>query len=162
MLLNSLIKKPLLPIGILLMVLLLFHLNKKGLLFGSKDRYNPTSCRSVLVMLNKRIPGHWSTKCSKNNLEVVINSELTVKNPENLKRVLYRTLANSLKFIASNSLEESLERTYYVTVKLQHSKLKIIALTEGKDISKLKHMNNPEMIADHLKATVKVQESTKK
>ena len=95
-------------------------------------------------------------------MAITIRSQQQVKNSSSLTRSLYRELANSLQFIASNALNESLERTLIVRVHLIHPMLEINAITEGKDLARLATIRRPEFIAQHLKATVQVQQSSGK
>ncbi len=164
MIAKVLFKNPILMIGILMVTILLLTLNKKGMFFNRTELLKATSCNSVLVMLNKRTPETWTNKCRENNLEVNIESTLKpkqLKDPNTMKAVLYRELANNLIFISKNSLNESLERVLFVSVKINSQKMEINALTEGKYIAKLATMKNSKFISDHLKKTVKVKEIIK-
>ena len=95
-------------------------------------------------------------------MAITIRSQQQVKNSSSLPRSLYRELANSLQFIATNALNESLERTLIVRVHLIHPMLEINAITEGKDLARLATIRRPEFIAQHLKATVQIQQSSGK
>ena len=164
MILKTLIKNPIFIVGILLMTILLLTLDREGKLFSRNNLLKATSCNSVLVMLNNRKPKDWNTSCNDNNLLVSTQFKLPVKflgDNKKIKHILYRELANSLVFIARNSLNESLERVTFVHVKIDSEKLMIDALTEGKYISKLATITNETFIADHLKNTVKIKESIK-
>ncbi len=160
---KSLMKKPVLVIGIILFVLFLFDQKRRSYpLLG--NRILPTSCRAVVVKLEKRIPNNWQLECEKNNLAVTIESLVSMKDEANaalLKGVLYRDLANNLIFIAKNSPQETLERVFIVRIHQHHPKLIIDAVTEGKDISKFATLRDTQFISDHLKATVQVKESFK-
>ena len=54
-----------------------------------------------------------------------------------------------------------LEKVMFVRFRLDHPKLQIDAVTEGKYIIKLATIENPEHIMAHLKATVQVKETVK-
>lgn len=161
MFLKTLMKKPVLMVGILLMVIFLLDLNNRGKLFN-RDSLKPTSCRSVLVMLNKRIPATWKTKCKNNNLrvDISVNTSKNIKQ-KNLRAFIYRNLANNLIFIAKNSLNESLERVNFVHVHMDHKKMSVNALTEGKFICKFASITNKKFIAEHIQSTVQVKETIK-
>lgn len=121
----------------------------------------PTSCKAVRVKLDRRIPANWSSDCDGNNLMLVMNFAEPKDKPipeAELKTVLYKTLANNLKSVALNSPGDNLERTDIVSVRLIHPRLTINAVSEGKYVVKLATMNDPTMIAEHLKVTVQVQE----
>lgn len=157
-------KYPILMVGILLMALFLFQLRDKGLLESRRESMTASSCRAVGVMLNKRIPSNWSSTCKGNNLAISINfaiDDKSYKDVENLKAIMYRDLANNLILIAKNSPSDSLERTDIVSVKMNHSKFEINAITEGKFLIKLSTIKSKELIKEHLKATVQVKESKK-
>jgi len=161
---KSLIKYPVLIAGILLMTIFLFDLKKRGIFFSRADKLRATSCRSVLVMLDKRIPTTWSTECEKDNLAIEIKSSLDAtkfKDKKLLKPALYRELANNLIFIAKNSLNESLERVDLVRVHLEGPTLSINAVATGRDLARFATMKRPDFIAEHLKATVHVKETAK-
>lgn len=161
--LKTLTKYPILAIGILMMAIFIMDLNRRGLL--KRDNLIPTSCTAVRVKLDRRIPSNWKTQCNKNNLEININYPedkiSKVNSLEKLRPLLYRELANYLSLIAKNSPSDNLERTDIIVVKLKHSKLSINAVTEGKYIVKLLTIKDKKMLAEHLKVTVQVKESTK-
>lgn len=90
-------------------------------------------------------------------MTVTIHSQLDAEKYP-LPHALYRELANNLQFIARNSLNESLERTLIIRVHVIHSQMEINAITEGKDLAKLATLKRPEFIAEHLRATVQVQD----
>lgn len=163
MVLQHIFKKPILVIGLLFMTIFLLDLSRRGIIFN-RDKVNATSCRSALVMLNKRIPSNWHINCNKNNLEVVINENFEneeTMSEEILKAHGYRQLANHLIFISKNSLNESLARTFMITVKLESKRMIISAVSEGHFIARLATITKPEFIAEHLKNSVQVREKIK-
>jgi len=160
MLLKSIMKNPILVVGILMMSIFLMTLGRKEGLFN-RSALIPTSCRAVLVKLDRRIPANWSTSCDGNSLTITMNFAEPKDKPipeSDLRKTLFRTLANNLKSVALNSPSDNLERTDIVAVKLIHPRLTINAVSEGKYVVKLATMNDPAMIAEHLKVTVQVQE----
>ncbi len=156
-------KNPVLIIGILLMVIFLSTSGRK--LLSRKEALNPTSCKAVLVKLNRRIPKNWSTKCKGNNLTVIVKYKDLDKKVEadkqKLRKLLYRELANFLTHIAKNSPSDNLELTDIVRLKLDQKNLVINAVTEGKFIVKLSTLSETKNIKEHLRKTVKVQEVVK-
>lgn len=153
-------KNPVLVVGVILFIVFLFdQKNRNYPLFGGK--LIPSSCRAVVVKLEKRIPANWNLKCEENNLAVTINSNIQVNKFELIKPVLYRDLANNLIFIAQNSPQETLERVFIVRVHMEHPLLEIDAISEGKDISKFATLKDKKFIADHLQATVQVKDRIK-
>lgn len=160
MLLKSLTKNPVLAVGILMMVIFLMTVGRQQGWF-KRESLIPTSCKAVLVKLDRRIPANWSTECEGNNLAIRMNFAEEKDKPideKNLRQVLFRSLANNMKSIAVNSPSDNLERTDIVSIRLIHPKLTINAVSEGKYVVKLATMNDPAMIAEHLKVTVQVQE----
>jgi hypothetical protein len=161
MLWNSLMKKPILVMGILMLIVVAYQAKKNrpwGLFHNEK--LLPTSCQAVLVKLKKAIPKNWNAFCEKSNLAIEI-VETEVKDPTQIKRQLYRLLANDLIYIAQNSPQDSLERVDFVRVKLIHPQIELNALTEGKYLIKLTELTSQNLISDHLQATVKIQEVDK-
>ena len=77
MFLNKIIKRPLLPIGILMAYVVIHDLSERGIINLSKRKeiLKATSCRAVLVKLNRRIPKNWNTFCKDNNLTVTIKKD---------------------------------------------------------------------------------------
>ncbi len=143
------------------MIIFLFQLHKKGY-FNRANSLKASSCRSAVVMLNKRIPKNWSTRCDDNNMVIDIDLELPSKlNSLQIRQASYRELANNLVFIAKNCLNESLERLYFVRVHMENEKITIDALTEGKYLSKLATLKKTEFIKEHLLNTVQVKETVK-
>ena len=74
MFLNKIIKRPLLPIGILMAYVVIHDLSERGIINLSKRKeiLKATSCRAVLVKLDRRIPKNWGTFCKDNNLTVTL------------------------------------------------------------------------------------------
>jgi hypothetical protein len=165
MIVKSLLKKPILMIGILLMVIFIYDLKRRGIFFGRYQKLRATSCNSVLVMLNRRTPNTWKNSCRESTLTVKIQLELPpeIKKAKDnlLRQYLYRELANNLIKIAKNSLNESLERTLSVHVRQQSERMDIDAVTEGRFIAKLATITDQKFIAEHLKNTVHIKESFK-
>jgi hypothetical protein len=162
MLWNSLMKKPVLMIGIIMFLLFLYQVASKekwGIFANSK--LIPTSCRGVLVGLERRIPENWKVFCEGNNLAVEIKELSIPEDVENIRPLLYRQLANHMAFLARNSANDILEKVFFVRFHLVHDKMTIDAVTEGKFIVKLSTLENSEHIMTHLKSTVQVKETVK-
>lgn len=166
MIAKILMKKPVLMIGLLMMIIFIYDLRNRGILFDRDDRLKTTSCTATLVMLNKRTPATWRNECEGNNLAVTIDINLESKKIDTqddtkVKTYMFRELANDLVFIAKNSPVDSLERVFMVRVKLQSERMDIDALSEGKYINKLRTLTNRRFIAEHLQNTVKIKETMK-
>lgn len=161
MFIKALLKNPIFILGLLLLFIAYSDMNRRGIFKSRNESLTATSCRSALVMLDKRVAANWNNFCEGNNLAIEIESELKVqdfKTPNEFKAALYRELANNLIFVARNTLNESLERTLFVRLRLKTDSLEINALSEGKNAAKFKTLKNPQIIAEHFKHTVSVQE----
>lgn len=140
--------------------LFLFQVAKKekwGLFHNEK--LMSTSCKGVLVGLEKRVPENWKVFCEGNNLAVEINEIAIPSEASNLKGLMYRQLANHMSHVARISMSDILEKVFLVRFHLVHPKLTLDAVTEGKFIVKLATLENSEHIMTHLKSTVQVKET---
>ncbi len=157
-----LMEKPILAIGLIMFGLFLYQVgtDQKWSIF-TNDKLIPTSCKGVLVKLEKNVPENWKVFCEGNNLAVEINEITIPPKATNLRTLMYRQLANHMSFIARNSYTDILEKVFFVRFRLTHPKMIINAVTEGKFIVKLKTLDLPEHIMAHLKSTVQVKEEVK-
>lgn len=157
-----LMQKPILAIGMILFGLFIYQVarDQKWGLFHN-DRLIATSCKAVLVKLDKEIPGNWNTFCEGNNLAVEIKEVAIPENATNLRSLMYRQLANHMSFVARSTHPDILEKVFFVRFKVMHPKMEINAVTEGKFIVKLKTLETPEHIMAHLQSTVQVKEDVK-
>ncbi len=138
----------------------LMNARKKDSLM-SRDNLNPTSCKTVLVTLNKRIPATWKVECNKNDLNVVTESKLENQNLDLLRQGLYMEMANNIVLLARNCPLDTLENVAMIKLTLNNPKYQIDAYTKGKNIVKFATMNEKQFILEHLKATVQVKETAK-
>jgi hypothetical protein len=120
-----------------------------------------TSCKAVLVRLEKKVPENWKVFCEGNNLAVEIKEIAIPPQATNLKSLMYRQLANHMAFVARTSLPDLLEKVFFVRFKVIHPKMTINAVTEGKYIVKLSTLESSEHIMTHLQSTVQVKEDVK-
>lgn len=157
-----LMEKPVLAIGIIMMGLFLYQVSrdqKWGIFYNEK--LMATSCKAVVVKLEKNIPENWKLFCEGNNLAVEINEIAIPKAATNLKTLMYRQLANHMSFVARKTYPDILEKVFFVRFRLIHPRMTINAVTEGKFIVKLATLETPEHIMTHLKSTVQVKEDVK-
>src|SRR5665647_131516 len=160
MLWNSLMKNPILAIGIIMFGLFIVQVvqkDKNGWGIFRNDKLIPTSCRAALVRIEKKIPNNWKVFCEGNNMAVEIKEVAIPPDANGLQLLMYRQLANHMSFIARVSQADILEKVLFVRFKLMHPKLEINAVTEGKYIVKLVSLESPEHIMSHLKTTVHVK-----
>ena len=155
-------EKPVLAIGLLMFGLFLFQVSqsKKWGIFHN-DKLIASSCRGVLIRLEKKIPANWKASCEGNNLALEIHELVVPKDVSNLKTLMYRQLANYMAFVAKISHADILEKVLFVRFRLVHPKIEINAVTEGKFIIKLATLEVPEHIMTHLQSTVQVKEEMK-
>jgi len=160
MILKTLMKNPVLVMGLLLFGLFIHQVAQKEEwgIFANK-KLIPTSCSAALVRIEKKIPSNWKVECEGNNLAVFIKE--SVEKDQNLQMIMYRQLANHMTYIAKVSTSDILEKVEFVRFQLIHEKLTINAVTEGKYIVKLATLEEPDLIRSHLHSTVQVQEVRK-
>ena len=164
MLFKKALQHPILSIGILFMIIFIFFLRDNGFFKSHYDSLTPTSCKSAIVMLKKRMPKNWKVKCEKNYLSVLIHSPLVQKNyieQKLFRAAVYRELANGLMFISRNSLHESLERVFWISIHFKTKDMEIAARTKGEHLAQFRNMKDQKIIAEHLQATVEVKEKIK-
>ena len=157
-----LMQKPILAIGIIMMGLFLFQVardQKWGIFYNEK--LIATSCKGALVKIEKQIPENWKAFCEGNNLAVEINEMAVPPEATNLRSLMYRQLANHMAYVARISHTDILEKVDFVRFRVDHPKMVINAVTEGKYIVKLATLESPEHIMTHLKTTVQVKEDMK-
>jgi hypothetical protein len=162
MLWNSLLKKPILVLGILMFVLFILQVNRKekwGIFHNEK--LLSSSCKAVVIPIERKIPANWKLLCEGNNLAVEIQEVAIPAKAGNLKMLMYRQLANHMAHIARMAPLDILEKVYFIRFKLTHPEMEINAVTEGKFIVKLATLENTEHIMAHLKSTVQVKETVK-
>lgn len=162
MLWNSLMKNPMLTLGIILFGMFLYQVSSKekwGIFANPK--LSSTTCKAVVIQVEKRIPGNWKAFCEGNNLAVEIVEVAIPAETSHLDALMYRQLANHMSFIARVSHTDMLEKVDFVRFRLTHPKMVINAVTEGKFIVKLATLESPEHIMTHLKSTVQVKQTLK-
>lgn len=162
MLWNSLIKKPVLMMGIIMFSLFLYQVaRKEGWGIFHNDKLQSTSCRGVLIGLEKRVPQNWKVYCEGNNLAVEIKEVAIPDKVSDIRPLMYRQLANHMAYVARHSAVDILERVLFVRFHIEHAQMTLDAVTEGQYIVKLATLENAEHIMAHLKTTVQVKETMK-
>lgn len=162
MLWNSLMKKPVLTLGIILFGMFLYQVaSKEQWGIFANPKLMSTTCKAVVIQVEKRIPANWKVFCEGNNLAVEIVEVAIPPKAANLDALMYRQLANHMSFIARVSHADMLEKVNFVRFRLSHEKTEINAVTEGKFIVKLATLETPEHIMTHLKSTVQVKQTVK-
>jgi hypothetical protein len=162
MLWNSLMKNPVLTLGIILFGMFLYQVaSKEKWGVFSNPKLISTSCKAVVIQVEKRIPANWKVFCEGNNLAVDIKELAVPEDANHLEALMYRQLANHMSFVAKTALPDILEKVDFVRFHLDHPKMEINAVTEGKFIVKLATLETPEHIMTHLKSTVQVKQTVK-
>lgn len=180
-----LMKNPVFMIGMLIAIIVIMDLQRRGIFGSYRDSLNPTSCRAVRVNLKKRVPENWKTECvdgrlmtpsnkdldidnhNPNDLVVNIQNPLATKFTEKLtdspkdrkvlEDLLYNRMANSLVQIARYSPLDILKNVGWVIVRMHHKDIILAARTKGMHIVKLATLTNKDFISQHLQNTVEVQ-----
>lgn len=155
-------KKPVLTVGIILFGMFLYQVaSKEQWGVFANQKLKSTTCRAVIIQLQKRVPANWNLFCEGNNLAVEIVEVAIPPKAANLDALMYRQLANHMSFIARVSHQDMLEKVDFVRFRLSHDQVEINAVTEGKFIVKLATLETPEHIMTHLKSTVQVKQTVK-
>lgn len=153
-------KNPILMMGILMFSVFLMTVSKKQS-FMTREKLYPSSCKAVLVRLEKRLPATWKASCKDNDMMLEMSSNLSNDNLDLLRQGLYLEIANNIVLTSRNCPLDTLTQVKTVKLSLDHKSFKIEALTKGSDIVKFATMNEKQFILEHLKATVKVSEIKK-
>lgn len=162
MLWNSLMKNPMLTLGIILFGMFIYQVGTKeqwGIF--ANEKLHSTTCRAVIIQLEKKLPANWKAFCEGNNLAVEIEEIAIPPKAANIESLMYRQLANHMSFVARSAHVDMLEKVNFVRFRLSHEKIVINAVTEGKFIVKLATLETPEHIMTHLKSTVQVKQTVK-
>ena len=115
-------------------------------------------------MLERTLPNGQRAVCRGNRLFVNMVYPVSVKSSglskESLCPLLYREMANSLKFLSNEQIAplDILERVSIVRLKLSHPHLTIHATISGKHLAEISKLSSPEDLVKHIKSTVTVQE----
>jgi hypothetical protein len=157
MFLKTFMKNPMLALGILMFGTV--ALSSMGYLnIFTNPKLRPTSCRAALVRLERQIPANWKVYCEDNNLSVEIRELQVAPEAPELRAAMYRQLANHMTQLARLSQADILEKVFIVRLRVSHPKLEINAISEGKYVAQLATMTVPDLIKDHFKQTVQVNE----
>lgn len=161
-------KHPILMIGILFMFIFLYGLHRRGYFAEYRNKLNPTSCRAAMVKLKRlqkeaKLDKDWSLTCDGNNLSVESYLKIpeTVNTQVQIKSALYKELANTIIRISKAAPGDNLERIDMVRMRLDSQHFTINGLTTGRQMVKFRTIKTPQLIAEHLKATVQIQEVVK-
>lgn len=161
MIASKLLKNPILMIGVLLMIIFIFDLRKKGIFFG-REHLKPTFCKGAIIEFEKKAPKGWDIECRDNNLHVEVESVLKPgTKKENIKKEMYNELANNLMHLSKRTKQDSLGRTFQVLLKLESKTLDLVAITEGKYLAKMAMIQEPKNLLQHIQKTVQVKEISK-
>ena len=136
-------------------------MEKVGLSSFLKGRFETTSCRGVLAMLERTLPPDWKAWCQGNHL--VVNRVFSIEEGADkgvLCPLLYREVANSLKLLADARTAplDILERVDVVLFKLVHPRLVVHAITRGKHLVGMSSITSSNGLINHIQAGVQVQE----
>ena len=152
-------KNPILMIGILFVIIFLFQLKKMGYLDSRRDKFKSPACAAAISPIKKKVPSYWDLDCDEGNLiiEVTIKNEAKFTGKE-LQVFLYKEMANTYFSLAKMSPLVFLQKVPYVKVSVISDKNQIDGLSKGAQVGQMSTLNNPEIIANHIKGTVVVKE----
>lgn len=146
--------------GLLMMGLFLYDLNSRHGNFFQREVFYLGHCSAVkdkLELLD--VAQDWEINCDRDNIEIIVQYPIdSSQEVKDLRPILYRKLANTLKQIGNAGPKESLEKVLMIRLEIQAGELKINAITEGQYVAQLSSLKNTELIAKHLQATVQVKE----
>lgn len=160
MLMKSLLKYPVLIIGVLLFALFIFDEHTKKWWDLYTGRFKPNPCLDALTRAEKLGPKYWSLNCNEQVLEVESTFDIAEIKKEDQKRASYRKLANEISELAKVSNPETIELLKKVTYKLKLEDKAIVAITTGEAIAKLQMLKDAKAIAFHIHTSVNVKEIT--
>ena len=168
MLLKLLLKKPILVMGIIMMFVFLSLYGRKFMdkvgLSSLGEGFETSSCRGVLAVLKRTLPDSQKARCRGNHLLVSgaypIHGKGPVLSREILCPLLYREMANSLKFLSDDRTTppDVLERVGTVRFKLIHPQLTVYAMMSGKSLAGMSRFSSADRLAEYIRASVTVQE----
>jgi hypothetical protein len=144
-------------------LLIYLYFNPPEAIKKRRQLFEGTACIAGLVKLEKKVEKNWKLKCVENNLQVniVIQTPTTITDMTKKRAYFFSELANNLVFISKNTPEANLENMRSIHVVFSGNDFVVEALTRGSSLAKLKNLNSPESIKEHLKNTVQVKETVK-
>jgi len=125
-------------------------------------RFKSSTCDTVLVRTEKKAPLGWKMACptmDKLVLDVPVVSD--VANYNQLRVIMYKSLANHLTKFSQVSNPETVIRLKKLQINLNHKRLTIESITTGESVIEFLKLKNQKDIIRHLKHTVKVKEVRK-
>lgn len=140
---------------------LIFLMNAWDKLGFLKRDLQTTACHGNIPKLEKSIPVTWKVFCEENNLAVEITVSSIANDDKELKEKMFRHLANDLVSISKLSQTDLLEKIMMVRLRLEHPKLQVNAISEGRYVAKLVNLKSQTHIAEHLQQTVQVNDVAK-
>jgi hypothetical protein len=172
MVIKSLVKNPLLMIGLLMCFIAINEYRDQLSFLFRNHKVLASSCRSALVQLQKNIPKKAKIQCLpspettqalQQNLEIL---QITLPPlhdlPSQSTSELYRALAQNIAIYSLWGLEESLENVFKVHFLLRYPplKLEILAVLSGKDFVYFRYLKDGQAVLKHLQEKVIVKETS--
>lgn len=154
-------KYPALVAGVIMFALFLADPKTKVWWNSLGDRFIPSTCKALVDRVSPKSPENWSIDCpGTSRLVLSVESELESSNPE-LRKLMYRSMANTLKSFAVMANPETLQNLKVFEIVLKNDDFSILGKTDGQAMAKLGRINGTNQIAQHLRLTVKVKEQFK-
>ncbi len=155
-------KYPVLVIGVVLFGIFLSDPKTEIWWDKVQRRYKPSTCDAVMSRTEKKTPIGWKMACPTiHKLVVDIPVMSDIKHYNQLRVIMYKSLANHLTKFSQISNPETVIRLQKLQINLVHKDLKIESITDGKSVIEFLKLKKQEDIIRHLKHTVKVKEVKK-
>jgi exosome complex RNA-binding protein Rrp4 len=154
------LKYPVLIIGIIMFSLFLSDEKTKIWWDKVNDRYIPSTCDALLSRVKSKLPSDWDMECENKDKFLIEAAFSKVFEDQNKTRsAMYMELANMLSLYSHYANPETLERLRNLTIFLNGKEFKIMAVTDGQAVVKIKAIKDKRKLLEHLKLTVKIKET---
>ncbi len=154
-------KYPALVAGIIMFALFLADPKTKTWWNSLGDRFIPSTCKALIDRVSNKSPDNWSMECPGTS-RLVLNIETEIDpDSTDLRKLMYRSMANNLKSFAIMANPETLQNLKVFEIMLESENFSILGKTDGQALAKLGRIDSPKKIAQHLRLTVKVKEQFK-
>lgn len=152
-------KYPVLIVGVVMFLIFLNDHKTKIWWNEISLRYIPSTCISLKDRISPKAPSHWTLKCSTTeDMILEVKFEKVANEDNNTRALYYRALANELKTFSLFANPETLTHLRSLKMILKGDRLSVIAQTDGEALVRLSQINDKDLLAQHLKLTVKVKE----
>lgn len=160
MLAKSLLKYPVLFLG--LGMFLLFIFNEKTAIWWDKytNRFKPNVCKDAATRITELGPNDWDVSCNQQDL--IIKQKFYLENikDNDLRKASYRHLANNLKQLSKISNPDTISLIKVINFQLRLPQKSISSFISGTSLIQLSKLTDEKAIAFFIHTSVKVKEIT--